>query len=327
MLRFVIFAIATALAAHAQQSSTVKPVSDDVTAYLEERRAGVKARADLLALSDENLQAGNYAEAEAGFRKLGDLESVARVYIAQGRTEEALSLLEAELIRSPGRPSGLADTIVKLGGYDRAIGAYRKALDSRTTPQSTAAIHSAIGDLYRRQGDLPSAIGAYRKAHDLAPENLQTTTRLADALAANGQKSEAAAEYAAVLGVAPGDSHALIAKALSAWDEKRDVKSAVRFAETANSWSPDDAAIADILGQLYSVAGDSHAAQLVFRALVAKAPRNPIYHYHLAVTYLQLDDRNQSVLELKNALDCNPPAALKAEIEQGLERLAKMAKQ
>jgi aspartyl protease family protein len=68
--------------------------------------------------------------------------------------------------------------------------------------------------------------------------------------------------------------------------------------------------------------GDYIAAERLFNQAVARAPRDPLLHYHRGVTLMRLSRWREASAAFETALRLNPPADLAATTQQGIRSLA-----
>jgi cellulose synthase operon protein C len=143
---------------------------DPVKAFIDELRAPhaqQQAAFEKHIAAEDDLVAGRYREAEEAFRALDDTEGVGRVYLKEGRKNEAIRLAAAELAAHPNNH------------------AYRLV----------------FANVAEQAGDLE----ALRQAHALLPDDKIVALALARELDANGQADKALTIYRAVLGGDPRD--------------------------------------------------------------------------------------------------------------------------
>ncbi len=121
----------------------------------------------------------------------------------QGRSDEAIALIERSLALAPDRADGYSNLGIALqaaGRLDRAIEAYRRAivLDARH-----ANAHSNLGVVLRAAGQPDEAEAAYRAAIAIDPQHVDVWTNLG--ILFNGMKrtEEAAACFCKVITLRP----------------------------------------------------------------------------------------------------------------------------
>ncbi|MGH6930745.1 MAG: tetratricopeptide repeat protein, partial [Dongiaceae bacterium] len=139
-------------------------------------------------LSNMFLLQSRLAEAEAGFRRVLELEPQhpgARLNLSgtlgrMGRLAEAIDSCRALLDLDPGNPiahSNYANLLKDVGRTADAVSHYQKALALDPT---SAATHNNLGLLYREHGQLEAAVQAIEQAVKAEPGNAQYRINLRD---------------------------------------------------------------------------------------------------------------------------------------------------
>lgn len=124
------------------------------------------------------LKTADFTEAEAGFRKLAELEpdrlrgylGVAQVYMAQKKTDEALGYLQGEAAKSPDRLDfhlAMGDIAVRAGQYDLALSEFQSVL-KRLDPVADAELNVPRG--------VPGAAVVQMSAADAVATSVQVLT-------------------------------------------------------------------------------------------------------------------------------------------------------
>jgi tetratricopeptide (TPR) repeat protein len=275
-----------------------------------------------------------YQEAEDAFRKLHELEpdkprgigGVAEVYVAQGRTAEALGLLEAEAGKNPARLDlrvAIGNVAVRTANYDRAIAEYQKVLDLVDRNSAPAAdIYVRMAEAYRRKRDPDFAIALLRQAKRLLPANAIVANALAFTLDSAGHKTAADAEFKRVVELQPDNPVVLNNVAFRFAEGGRDLDAALSYARRAAELAPGEVLIADTLGWVYVKKNMADQAIAILRNVVQKAPR-PLYRYHLAVALAQKGDRTAAIAELESALSSKPSKDDEQKIRELLQKMGR----
>lgn len=129
-----------------------------------------------------------------------------------GRTDEALADFQKALALDPNCPSAhfnLAVTSLQSGNLGEAETHYRKALESKATPEA----HNGLGFVLARQGRTDEAIGEFQKAIEANPGFAPAYNNLAEALVGQGKLEDAATYYRRSLAQRPSPA---VEKALAA---------------------------------------------------------------------------------------------------------------
>lgn len=265
-----------------------------------------------------NLAENKYKEAEEAFRKAYQINTanarglmgVVETFMAQGKTNEALQLLQEELRRSPARTelrTALGNTAVRAGKYDMAVAEFQQALQY-LDPKSRAAgdVYLRLGETFRRKGDLNSSIANLQKAREIMPENAAIVGTLALTLDSAGRKHEARQAYEQTLHLDPSNGVALNNLAFLIAEAGGDLDQALTFAQRAKQMLPNQLEVSDTLGWIYLKKNLSDDAVQIFAELVKKEPNHSTYRYHLGMALHQRGDRAGAMRELEQALKNNP---------------------
>jgi Flp pilus assembly protein TadD len=83
------------------------------------------------------------------------------------------------------------------------------------------------------------------------------------------------------------------------------IDEALKWAQLSKEKAPNDPAIGDTLGWIYMKKNNSSLAISEFRDAVGKAPKNPLYLYHLGVAQWKAGDTRQAEQNISTALATN----------------------
>jgi len=316
----------------AQQVPSKSPPDDEVTAYLNERRApAIRAVAiqDLDTSGVVALGQGKYGEAEGIYLKMLDdyleesrgIAGLARVYAAQGRKDDLIRTVRIALTLKHVAPDiyfTLADAAQQVNEYDLALATLAKA---RQEYPARGDVSFHIAAVYRAKGDPDTAIATLRKAVVLMPGSPGVMVALADDLAEEGRSQEATAAYASAFGVDPNDEAALLKRFAELAIRPRDLTVLEACARRAVQLAPDDAAALDALGQAYTWNGKPKAAVPLLDAAIAKAPDNNAYRYNLALALMQAGATDRASQEFETVLKMTSSGSEEERIRQLLSIL------
>jgi tetratricopeptide (TPR) repeat protein len=268
-----------------------------------------------------------YNEAEDTFRKLYQssdyrgLGGLSEAYAAQNQYERAIQLLQTEAAKAPENSTirlYLANIAARAQKYDLAVAQFTALIAQDPKRED---LYLRLAETYRRSGDLNSAAENFRKAKDLDPTDWQAQLKLALLLEGMGRKEEAKKIYDTVLKLQPDNPTALNNLAFSMAESGEDLDQALTLAQRAQRKWPGNPDVADTLGWIYVRKNLSDSAVDIFRDLVAKQPKNPIYRYHYAVALYQKGDKLNAKKEAQTALASTPPKDEESKIKELIAKI------
>lgn len=270
----------------------------------------------------------DYAKAETLYRRLYQagspdlrpLQGLLALCIVQHQPEKAQALLNDEIKLQPdSRPVRLmlAAVAAQQNKFDVASQQYRWLASK--DPKS-AQPYFALGQLYQREGATKDALASYEKAAALAPGDAKILSATALLEGDNGQFQQAIPMLKKELALNPNDDTAMNNLAFDLADTGTDLDQALSLAQKVARKFPDNPAVLDTLGWVYVKRGLNRPAIQVLGALVAKFPKEPAFHYHLAVALLQAKQTSDAKRELLAALETHPAKDLSNRIQESLAR-------
>lgn len=270
-----------------------------------------------------------FKDAEAGFEELRKLNpgdprgviGIVETKVAEKDFSTAIRMMEAELEKDPRRNDlrlALANILVRAEKFDEAIKQFQSLIAA--SPKS-ADLHLKLGETFRRKGDINAAIEEFRKASQLAPNDPNPMQLLAVLLEGTGKRAEARPLYEQILRVQPDNPVALNNLAFIKAEEGSDLDQALTLAQRARQKVPTSNDIADTLGWIYIKKNLTDDAVRIFKEIVDKEPKNPIYRYHLAMALFQKGDRPSARKEADLALKSNPSKGDEGKIKELLAKI------
>jgi tetratricopeptide (TPR) repeat protein len=269
-----------------------------------------------------------YKEAEVRFQKIyqaGQIDTRAaaglvEVYSAQQQFERAIQVLNDDLKKSPDSTAVrglLADTALRAGKYDVAIGAYLELLSRE--PKS-AELYTRLGMVYQTKGEHSKAIAALQQAKRLAPEAPFPATLLGISLQKTQRTEEAKANYERALQLQPDSPTALNNLAFLLADSGSS-DDALKLIQRALQRIPGQPTYTDTLGYIYLKKKMNDSAIQTFGKLVKAYPKSPVFRYHLGMALLEIGDAANARIELENALANQPSQEDELKVKELLSRL------
>jgi Flp pilus assembly protein TadD len=192
-------------------------------------------------------------------------------------------------------------------------------------------------ELHQRRGENGQALTALRRVQKLEPESPRPYLLIAQMQIKSGKTAEAIKEYQALLKKKPGlvparmklgvllehqgkidaakaayqavlqvDPQFAPAANNLAWlltsEKNPDLGNALRLALIAKKKKPEDPFIADTLGWIHYQRGSYDLAVPQFSQALAKLPKQPTIHYHLALALKAVGKKEEARQELSSAL-------------------------
>lgn len=271
----------------------------------------------------------HYPQAEAAFRKLRDrfpndmrlVYAISEVYMMTGRKREAVDFLKAEMARHPNRNDlrlAMANVAMRTSDLDIAEREYKSLL---TLDPRNIELYMRLGETLRRAGKMQESINVLRKGQQLNPNDPMANLQVALTLDAAGMRRESLPFYENIVKNQPDNAVALNNLAFMMAEDGRDLDQALTYAQRAKQQMPNSLDVSDTLGWIYIRKNLSDNAISIFKDLVAKQPKNPLYHYHLGMALYQKGDRGGAKQSLQTALSLNPDKDSLGRIKELLSKI------
>ena len=264
-------------------SGDLKGAEAELRAALAALPPGAKGAAPLaMQLGVLLAHAGRHADAEASLRQAVSLDrrfppataALAEHLVAQGRAEEAVSLLEPlARVRDFALASALGDTLKVVGRKAEAAEHHRRA--AAIEPQNAVAWHNlaaTVGDLQR----FAEAEAATARARALGLDAPETWLVRARALAGLERWDESEAAYREAIRRRPLYAAAHRGLAQQVWMRTGDLAAAVRDLDAALAARPDAQALTIELAQLQAYADAPQAADRTLAAAAERPDAQPL---------------------------------------------------
>lgn len=193
------------------------------------------------------------------------------------------------LEQAAAKTPGIEPAVFKMMARAQALLARRDQAGARRALEQAIAIDDRLPEpnltlagMYEAGREYDKAIERYRRVHELAPDNLVVLNNLAYALAVR----------------------------------KNRVQEAIPLAEKAYNLGGKVPNIADTLGWIYHLAGQSAKAVQLLREAAKGAPRNAEIHLHLAIAAEATGDGETARTALRQALKIDPSFAKREEVRE-----------
>ena len=269
-----------------------------------------------------------YQEAEQQFRALqqrfpNDLRllfAIAEVMLRTNRQADAMRLVQEAYKKSPDQPGlklAVANTAMRVNQLDTAEQQYRAlmALDPNNID-----IAMRLSEVMRRKGQINASLDLLKQAYARNAAYPGLALQLALTHEALGDWRSALPLYEAILKQDPNHLIALNNLAYRYADMGKDLDTALTYAQRAQQRAPTSDDVVDTLAWVYIRKNLNDTAISLLRPLIAKQPRNPLFHYHLGLALLQKGDRTAARQSLQTALSLNPSKEDAQRIQEALSR-------
>lgn len=274
---------------------------------------------------------GNLADAEQAYRKAVGLApgvaeplmATAGVYAKQGRTDQAVAMLEKEAKRAPESPVPhklRGDLLLASSRYSEAEAAYRAAI--RTAPSWWPGYRGLAQSLTGRK-QVDAARAALKEGAERAADPTELHVELGLLGEQQSRWTDAAGEYEKVLARNP--SHAVarnnLAMILATHDaSKENLRRADELVQPFAQAR--DSRLVDTFGWVQLKLGRNREAREAFERTVAMDPSNGTYRYHLGLALMAEGDEQRAAEEIGRAVKSDPDFV---EVQSARNLLAALA--
>ncbi|MCH9674918.1 MAG: tetratricopeptide repeat protein [Gammaproteobacteria bacterium] len=251
------------------------------------------------------------------------LTALARSYHRQGRSAEALTKLDAVLAINPQNFAALnlkGELLLSQKRFKEAEAAFTQVMELRpqwAQPYRNLSLSKA------GSGDKVAAVAALEQAMSVQPNDIRSAYQLAELHRLDGNRELAISHYRSIVERAPGQRAAAnnLAMLLVAMTppSKADLDAAYELVKDFGPESP--LAFQDTLGWIRLLKGETEAAKEVFMRIVKRAPKVPVFRYHLARAHLLSGDTAAAKAELERALATREPFEGRADAESAFARI------
>ncbi|MEJ5369142.1 MAG: tetratricopeptide repeat protein [Bryobacteraceae bacterium] len=297
----------------------------DINAYLKDTPDNPDLRYQLAIV---NFLDRRYQEAEQQFRALqqkfpGDLRllfAIAEVMLRTNRQADAMRLVQDAWRKNPDQPGlklAVANTALRVNQLDLAEQHFRDLLAKNP---GDIDLTIRLAETLRRKQQLPASLDLLKQAYARNPSFPGLALQLALTHEALGDWRSAVPLYEAILKQDPNHVIALNNLAYRYADMGKDLDTALTYAQRAQQRAPTSDDIVDTLAWVYIRKNLNDAAISLLKPLIAKQPRNPLFHFHLGLALLQKGDRTAARQSLQTALSLNPSKEDEQRIREALSR-------
>ena len=281
-------------------------VADDMQALSGQEQAAEQIRGTLFAARKE------YSESIAAFRRAYDaspadaqpMVALVRSYLLAGKASEAMDFLRSVIQASPTN----ARALLLLGelhaaGRDDAAAAQIFQQVIGLQPQQ-AASYVSLANLHVRAGRLSEAEQVLAQGLERAPGNFELLLARAGILEVSGRFDEAISAYEALHKDHPGSDVAVNNLASLLSEQGAEQASWVRAYELAQRFKRSEVPyFKDTLGWAAYRLGKVEEGLALIEDAARQLPEQPVFRYHLGMSYAALNRNEQARVELQKALE------------------------
>lgn len=244
--------------------------------------------------------------------KLGEL------YAEVGRLDDATALAKTLAADFPKQPYGehlLGVVAQQRGDHRAALDHFTRALKLEDSPVLAVRAYETIRAVQGANPAIDFLLGWIKKH----PNDEIARQALAEGLYRAGRIEDAQAIYRKALAESPNNPTLLNNLALSYARDRR--SEAVQLARKARELAPASPEIADTLGWLMVLDGQTGEGLKLLREAQARAPDDPAIDYHLADALQRLGRQGEARRALAQALNSSRPFAERADAEKLRQRM------
>lgn len=248
--------------------------------------------------------------------------SLVTAMVRAKKTDRAVAFLKSALQTNPDN----AEAHVLMGSIQLASGAQDQALESfklaiKRKPKSVVG-YQALANFYVREKNYDQAIEVIRSGLQIQPDSMILQLARAGALEKARQYEAAITEYEQMLRKKPGSM--IVANNLaSLLSDQRSDKASLERAQSLAAILQESQVpqFKDTVGWVRYRRGDYVAAVSLLEKAAEALPNIALIHYHLAMSYIAINQDAKASKQLKTALSLTPDSELEEKIQTALRDL------
>ena len=194
-------------------------------------------------------------------------------------------------------------TYLETGAAEKAEAAFRKAIG---IDGSNPEAYAMLAQVYLSRRQPIRALAQFEEMLKQDPKSVSALTMTGMALEMESKPAEAEKRYEKALEINP---HAVVAANNLAWlyaTRGVNLDVALQLAQAATRDAPEQPVVNDTLGWLYYKKNLTSLAIPPLELSVGKAPKNPVFRYHLGLAYAKLGYSDRARKTLTEAIKLNP---------------------
>jgi tetratricopeptide (TPR) repeat protein len=278
---------------------------------LEPRNARAYAHLALIEAHQEH-----YPEAIAHYRKAQTLDAaipqlnlnLGLALFKSGNFPDAAAAFESELHKHPN-PSDAQRLTILTGMSHYGAREYGAAIpylkQAAVTDQQNLPLRMALAHCYIWTRQWNDAMGVYKEILTINPDSAEADMIAGEALDGEGDSEGAMQQFRAALKANPKEPNAHFVLAYLLWSQKQFDGAISEFqAELAND--PDNNQAMVYLGDIYVRLGQFATAKDILEKAAKYPTTDPLIHLDMGIMYMETDDQNNAIQELKKAIEMEP---------------------
>ena len=249
------------------------------------------------------------------------LQHVVRTYLMDKQAEGASDFLQEQI---EGRPRDaflyhqLAQVYLAQQKRAEAVAALNQVLNLDPNAVGSSLL---LADIYVAENDPDRAVQIITEAMQRQPENQDLMLRAAVVYEKAQRWEEARKAYQRVLQL---DHTNAIAQNNLAWllaERGGNIDVALKLAQQAKEKMVDDINVTNTIGWIYYKKSSYQMALNYLKECAEKSPENPVFQYHLGMTYFKLGRTAEAKETLQKSLKLNPKFSQSESARQMLAQL------
>lgn len=279
---------------------------------------------------------GNLDEALQGFEALVDkypdpekpepgktIARIVRIYLDKQEIQKAIQVCDAQLQKNPeDLTTGVIKALV-LNKAEKTADAQKVLSD--LTKQHPQALQPLLLMARIQMGDkaFDAALETLQKAIALKPQNAWPYMQTAAIYQRRAMKEKAIETYESLLKAKGSYPPAENDLAYLYAEQNRNLDRALELAENAHEAMPKNPAVADTLGYVHLKKGSLALAKQAFSDAIESFPKQPYFHYHLAMVLQKEGDHEGALAALEKAQELRLPKTEKENLDKMMQALQK----
>lgn len=259
-------------------------------------------------------------------RPIKPLEQMVFILMAQAKYPQAIALCE-EMASKIEDQTGLsllkAIVYMRQKDYGQAQAVIDEAIRRHPGSDIPLLVRAYLDEI---QGRRMESVEWYQKAIRLNPNNVLSYSKMARTFRHLGQTQQAIETYESLLRLRPDDAPAMNNLAYLYWETGMHLERALKLAQDALKWMPDQPEILDTLGCIHLDLGAITTAEKYLAEAFRASPENSVFRLHVAMLRKRQGRLKEARQEIEKALKLGLHEADRRLAERQLNAIASLEK-